>query len=368
MEVLSLNTRFAEMDRQEVRRVVGFYSKALREAAERAIRFDNERVNEFRDAILRLADELDGSGQHGLDPIHEKFGESLAAFQRDGEGHLRVIREKLDEANGALASMVVSVSDMGTSHQAELEQEVDRLRMLHHLDDLARLRAELADATNRMAASLEGMRREHQMVVSQMRDEIRSLHREVDARASRPPQSIPVSAPALKAALTGSAPAESTPAESTLPESTNGAGRREIERLLRGRTEADEPVTLLIVWMRNLAPMFSQHAPELVLDLMAAASARLDQVLQGRGRWAKWEDDCFIVCVPRSKNEVTRVTQDVAMRLNEGYLLQRSDGAHHLALKVSIGMVDRTKDENADTMLARAGKLATSMRSRPQAA
>ncbi|MDX2180690.1 MAG: hypothetical protein SFV18_13925 [Bryobacteraceae bacterium] len=355
MEVLSLNTRFAEMDRQEVRRVVSFYSKALREAAERAIRFDDDRVNEFREALLHLAEELEGSGQHGLDPIHEKFGESMAAFQRDGEGHLRTLREKLEEASGALANMVVSVSDLGTSHQADLEQEVDRLRLLQHVEDIVRLRAELADATARMSASLEGMRREHQMVVTQMRDEIRSLHREMESRSVRPPRPEPVSAE----------PAE-TPAPASEP--TIGTGRREIERLLRDRTEADEPVTLLIVWMRNLAPMFTQHPPELVLDLMAAASARLDQVLQGRGRWSKWEDDCYIVCVPRAKSEVTRVAQDVAMRLNEGYLLQRCDGAHHLALKVSIGMVDRTKDESADTMLARAGKLTTNMRSRPQAA
>jgi GGDEF domain-containing protein len=371
MEVLSLKQRFAEMDRVEERAgLIALYGETLRIAGETAIRFDRERAARHQESLRRLAFHVNESPRVLLDPIHREFGALQTAYQREGEQSIEYLREQLASTSELAQQMMANLSSMSTAHHTDLETEISSLRKLEEIDDLARLRAEIASTALRMTASMESIKREHAIAIAQMRDEIQTLHRELSRPAARQCEvAAPVEAPEpMPARGSVSVPASSAEAPATGGPTSRpepGMSPRELQAAIKSKAESGEAISLLIVWMRNLAQLFTRHPPELVIELMKTAAERLDRSLQESRLWAKWEDDSFLVCLPCAKPEAARTSADLTTALNQTYALSSGGRVQPLNLKVAVGVVDRNRGETADQMLGRVDQLIKNLRSRP---
>lgn len=165
---------------------------------------------------------------------------------------------------------------------------------------------------------------------------------------------------ALNAAIAPPAP----PAMPAVPEQF-GMRRRDLENMIRMKVESTETFCLMIVWLRNLPMLFNKHQPDVVLETMNAAARRLGKTLVGNPLWSKWEDDSFVVFVGQPKANAQKASKEIADKLNAVYSIESPDGPVEVALRVAAGVVDRTKDENADHLLGRAQQLIKNLRAMP---
>jgi GGDEF domain-containing protein len=165
---------------------------------------------------------------------------------------------------------------------------------------------------------------------------------------------------ALNAAIAPPAPA----AMPAAPEQF-GMRRRDLENMIRMKVESTETFCLMIVWLRNLPMLFNKHQPDVVLETMNAAARRLGKTLVGNPLWSKWEDDSFVVFVGQPKANAQKASKEIADKLNAVYSIESPNGTVEVSLRVAAGVVDRTKDENADHLLGRAQQLIKNLRAMP---
>ncbi|MCX6596969.1 MAG: hypothetical protein NTV70_11455 [Acidobacteria bacterium] len=455
MQLLSLKKNIDDLDRmdRERRDIYAAIGETIRVVGETAIRFDDEQTNRHKGRLQRLAEQLETSPKELLGGVQREFKLHQTSYQGEAEEYIYALRANLTSTARLLQEMMSNVDVRGSHHQADLGQEIDNLRALQQIEDLAQLKLELGTVASRMSQSLEELKREHQMMVAQMRDELQALHRELANRKmpspppapkpaapsaqtpppspARPPQPASPVAPAAEsqrpvapATLCPASSADTAPqagvgiveqpavtdtvaspvpkpAEPAIPASQRptidygmeptaaeltalnsavapeppppppaepeqfGMRRRDLENMIRMKVESTDTFCLMIVWLRNLPALFNKHQPDVVLETMNAAARRLGKTLVGNPLWSKWEDDSFVVFVGQPKANAQKASKEIADKLNAVYSIESPNGPVEVALRVAAGVVDRTKDENADHLLGRAQQLIKNLRAMP---
>ena len=486
MQLLSLKKNIDDLDRmdRERRELYAAIGQTIRVVGETAIRFDDEQTNRYKGRLRQLAERLDTSPRELLSGVQREFKTHQSGYQAEAEEYIFALRANLTSTARLLQEMMANVDVRGSSHQTDLGQEINNLRALQQIEDLAQLKLELGNVTTRMSQSLEELKREHQMMVAQMRDELQALHRELNNRqastpppprqspspangtatgpATPPPPPAPAAGPVAGSPTAGPTNQPETPvaaapptdavapasipaahpvpdkeadvpppvATPDLPSPTGGAPaptapstpapleglsgpvapqvppmpkfglepvaselaalnsavappsapappapaaepeqlgmrRRDLENMIRMKVESTDLFCLMIVWLRNLPTLFNKHQPDVVLETMTAAARRLNKTLVGNPLWSKWEDDSFIVFVAQPKANAQKASKEIADKLNAVYSIDTPDGPVEVALRVAAGVVDRTKDENADHLLGRAQQLIKNLRAMP---
>ncbi|MCX6592079.1 MAG: hypothetical protein NTZ56_11180 [Acidobacteria bacterium] len=197
MQLLSLKKNIDDLDRmdRERRDVYEAIVNTIRVVGETTIRFDDEQASRHKARLIRLAEQLGSSPKELLGGVQREFAGHQTRFQSEAEEYIHALRANLSSTARLLQEMMANVDVRGSNHQTDLGQEIENLRSLQQLEDLAQLKLELGSISNRMSQSLEDLRREHQMMVAQMRDELQALHRELANRKmpSAPTAPQPVS-------------------------------------------------------------------------------------------------------------------------------------------------------------------------------
>lgn len=202
------------MDRER-RDVYEAMVNTIRVVGETTIRFDDEQANRHKARLIRLAEQLGSSPKELLSGVQREFAVHQTGFQAEAEEYIHALRANLTSTARLLQEMMANVDVRGSNHQTDLGQEIENLRALQQLEDIAQLKLELGSISTRMSQSLEDLRREHQMMVAQMRDELQALHRELANRkmpASPPSPVNPAPAPPANTAPTYNGPPARVPA------------------------------------------------------------------------------------------------------------------------------------------------------------
>lgn len=371
MEVLSLARSIRELDRIEADRriVVDAYVGAIRSSAETLVEFETSVREKTSVSLSRLADNVDQQPQpETIRGSRTELFTLLDEYRRSGEEYVRALRNNLSATSKTLQQMLTQVSGVGTSHHARIEESLDSLRGLQQIDDLVRLKAGLNETTSNLSRQVDDMKRDHQMVVAQLKDEILTLHRQMAAKPEKdspfqssppPPHSSSPAEPAARETAVTPAPPP-VPEEPPVPQ---GMRRKELEDVIRERAEQGETFCLSVAWLSNLAMLFTRFAPDVVLEVMNRVAGRLDGSLAGNPFWAKWDDDCYVALMPVPKADATRTTQALAANLSGGYQVTHQGSAHEPNLKVTVGVIERNKNESGEKFVARLGMLLKTLRS-----
>jgi GGDEF domain-containing protein len=138
--------------------------------------------------------------------------------------------------------------------------------------------------------------------------------------------------------------------------------RKELEDVIRERAEQGETFCLTVAWLSNLAVLFTRFAPDVVLEVMNRVAGRLDGALGGNPFWAKWDDDCYVALMPLPKADANRTSQAAAARLSGVYPITHQGATHEPNIKVTVGVIERNKNEGGDKLIARLGMLLKTLR------
>lgn len=358
VELFSLNKHIAELDRMEATRnlTMSCYAAAIRSVADHVVRFEGMFVEQHRQEMLKLAGLLEENDDAAaLKRSRVAFATAQQRFQHQAEDRLAELRSNLSATSKLLQDMMTQFSGVGAKHHQGLEGDIQQLKALQALAELESLKMAVGETADRMSVRLEEMKRENQLVITQLQDEIRSLHRELEQkRSDSKPETVEPAAAIRELA-----------AAASQREEVAGMRRQDLESALRNRAEQGDTYCLTVVWLSNLAQLFTRYKPDLVLDLMAAAANRLVETVGDKALWAKWEDDCFVVHSAQAKPAAAKFSQELAARLSGDYEISHNGEAARLHLKVTAGVVERGKDDSFERVVQRADQLVKSLRALP---
>ena len=349
LEVLSLSRSITEIDRVEDHRpsddqrrvLLGHYINVICAVSDHAIRADLAAVESYQKSIRELLQRLDGDpSPEVLAASPRQFAEAQKVFQQDTEKQVEELRSNLTMTSRMVKELMVQLTGIGTSHHESLQGDIESLRRLQMLDSLEKVRSGLGDMASRMSARLQQLQKEHQLTVVQLRDEIRTLHRQLEHR--EPPPAAPV--PPAE-------PARVTIAPVVKPAPFQGLRRQEFENAIRSMAEDGETFCLSVIWMSNLGHLFTEHEPEVVLELMLAASLRLGNMLTSNKLWTRWDDDVFTVCLGVPKPDTRKASENLASRLDGTYRVNKGGQQAHVELEIRSTLLEHSAGDPYDRLI-----------------
>ncbi len=360
LEVLSLSRNLPEVPRAqdppevEDRKIKGHppandcrriilrhYIDVIRATSDYAARVNSEAVKTYQKAIQQLCERLnDDSPLEIIAASPQQFVEAQKMLQHDTENQVEELRSNLTATSRMMKELMSQLTGIGTSHHESLQGDIEGLRQLQMLDSLEKVRSGLGDMASRMTARLHQLQKEHQLTIVQLQDEIRTLHRQLDHRE---PAHAPLPQPVL--------PARTAAAPSKRPAPFQGLRRQEFENAVRSMAEDGETFCLSVIWMSNLGHLFTQHEPEVVLELMLAASLRLGNMQTANKLWTRWDDDVFTVCLGTPKPETRKTSETLAGRLNGTYRVNKGGQDAHVDLEIRSTLVEHSAGEPYDRLI-----------------
>ncbi len=323
MQILSLSKKIAELDQLEARQqTAACFSQFLKDVAEQLIEVEKTAAGLCRQGLhdaARTIQEAPAIADVSDGRISAR--NFLEEFRRSSEIHLARLRETLAAATRTLQQIVSSSArEVGTYHRT-IQADIEHLRSVSQTGDLSSLRREVRRTTDDMTNHLNEMRYAHDAVVTQLRDEILTLHREIEKQG--PERTVPI-------------------------HSGNGMRRGDFETSVRLRAGDQQGFCLTVLWMANLGQLFRQYSSEVVLQLIGLAESRIATALEHDSFWARWEDDCFIVCFPESKEATIRLAEELSTRLSRKYRLVDRGFVHDLHLRIVAGTVEHASGTDID--------------------
>ncbi len=351
--------------------LLGYFSQNVRTTARSLIRFEGSIVARQQDLLVVEAARIEESrSDEDLQSACGQVEKVLGEHRERGESHLAAMRENLSSTGKVLQSVLTQISGAGAAHHNGLETDLDRLRDISHMEEIDRLRAALRETTERMSQRLAVMKREHQLVITQLRDEIRILHEELDVRqaaeirATRSSAPVPA-APQPASEDSGARATEpaSPPAPAVEIEVPEGMRRAEFEEVLRVKADQDEPYALAIILLSNLADLFAEHEPALVLSLLDSAARSVVEGFVGNPFWIRWEDDCFLLCTHYRGTAAAAWADDLAERVSGPRMVRAGSSSANLTLQINAATLDSATQETPASILGRTSELIRSLRS-----
>jgi GGDEF domain-containing protein len=334
------------------------FAATVQTAAKHLIHTTDDSVESCREGLLAAASMIAASG--GGDAFRDgatATGASLERFGSEGNRYIQSLRSNLTQTTAMVQRMMTQLSGMGGDHHEALHGDIQELKVIAQSNSLLELRAALEEAAARMAERLEQLKREQQLIIAALQDEIRTLHLQLSARSTAPappPSSITPLADAVAAA----------PAIALEPavRVIEGMRRDSFEKALQLKVEQGEIFSVSILWLSNLANLFTRYDSEIVLEVMHRASGRLEAALINNPLWTRWEDDCFVVATSEPKSAAARSSQDLANQLSGQYTSNKDGRKTDINLRVVVGLVERTKPDNAEKTFQRISQMIRNLR------
>lgn len=364
VEVLSLAKRITELERVEAVRtqLLSYCARGARASARTLVEFDEARVTELRDLLHLEAARIENAQTNSeLHAAYNQIDAILEEHRSAGESYLRILRENLNSTARVLQAVLNQMAGSGAAHHDALEEDLERLKEIAHIEDIETLKRALHETAAQLAEKLQSMRREHQLIVTQLRDEIRILHQELQERAQ---MQIPSPAPsAAEPCVPATSPSQKPHPEHVSEEVLLGMKRPEFAEVLKVKSEQGESYSLVAFLLSNLGELFAKHEPAAVIALMDASARRVIDAFAGNPFWIRWEDDCFLVCTHYRGAAANGWATDVAERLSGTQRVRTDAGAIELPLVVAAASIDARPADSPESLLERASDLILSLRS-----
>ncbi|MCX6625303.1 MAG: diguanylate cyclase [Acidobacteria bacterium] len=306
------------------------YREALQAVRDNVVEVDARAAAEHKDrlsSIVRLFDQV--TDRDAFLETATVLRTELRGYQETTSRHLGRLHHQLSATVSALQQMMESLASGSENQQDRLKSEMERLKALMRIEDLATLRSGISESLNGISGCIDHIHRQNQLVVAQLRDEIRTLHSRVES-------------------------AERTAAVDPV---TGTMNRREVEVSIQREVSSSTSFCLIFVWVKNLKLLQRQYGRKISDDLTIAACRRFTEVVEQRGSVGRWSDDELIAIVRVQKTEAIRLCKDLPSQLKGPHECTHQGRTLHLLLQVSAGVVEARPGERAERLLDRADTL-----------
>ncbi len=372
--MLSIAKNIAELDRLANARgdVLASYAQTVRDTAAHLPEIRREFLTPCQDGLRAAATIIEGAREpEQWQEAGTAVRNALARFREETTRFVQSLQNNLASTSAMLQRLMGQLGSMGGDQHEGLQRDLGQLREVVHHDDVTAIRRVVSETADRMMVRLEELKREQSLVVAQLQEEIQILHRQLADRASasRPAAPAPALQPAPHAAVPNATVVDGLPNPAAAPEPApepevpNGMRREEFAAALKLKADQGENFSVSIFWLSNLAQLFTRHEPDVVIEMMNLATARIRESVLDNPLWTRWEDDCFAICTNESKAQAARSSQALSAHISGEYAVPLHGQTTRLPLRVVVGVVERSKDESADKTMARLNQMAKSLRS-----
>jgi GGDEF domain-containing protein len=238
--------------------------------------------------------------------------DELRDYRNKAAAFLGGLREELSGKAHALDLIVDAMATDDGDHEDRLRQSLASLRELADSPVASPIRTALATVSDRLEEGVEQIKRQNKITIGQFRVEIQMLHSQVEA---------------LRAASSRSGCAYLN-------------SRLEMETRISAVVETRKPFFLLLLSIRNLAPIEMQFGARARMDVMAAFTERAHKGMPDNAVFGRWSEAQFIGMIVADKAEATALATRLAQQLSEPCDSSENGQPPRPAPQVDVAVVD----------------------------
>jgi hypothetical protein len=237
------------------------YGLAIQAVARYAVDVDPALTASFRAHLTTIEEQSRAaSSADQLRSAQSSFRGELREYRDQSATQLQKMRQEVVNATAAMTIFANTVASNGEDHEQQVSAQLHSLESSAQVDNVEHLRGAIGTAVAGIQASVEQIQRSNHLVVAQLQDEIRVLHLQFEEDR--------------KALFTDRA---------------SGAwNRQKIDMHLDNLLRQNQPFCLLLVRIRNLKRLESQHPRTIVEGTLKALISRFAAMTGEEaviGRW-----------------------------------------------------------------------------------
>ena len=265
-----------------------------------------------------------------LRDAQSSFRGELREYRDKSDVQLKKMRQEVENATSAMMVFAETVASNGENHEEEVRAKLQDLQAIAKKDSIEEIRGGIGAAVAGILPSVELMQRGNQLVVAQLHDEIRVLHQQI--------------AQERKALYTDRA---------------SGAwNRQKIDTHIDNLLRQNQPFCIVLVWVRNLKRLDTQHSRTVVEATLQAMISRLAALLGEEALIGRWSLDQFVAILDLPAAQAASLSAEAGIKLSGIYVVQENGLAQKVAVQAVAGVVNRAAGANADSFHRKLQQLA----------
>jgi GGDEF domain-containing protein len=314
--------------------VLECYALAIDSSAHYAVEVDLALAAEFR-KHLKVIEEQSRSAVsvEQVRAAQSSFRGELREYRDKSSEQLKKLRREMADASAAMAVFAATVTSNGEDHEQQVRAQLNNLESAAKSLKIDEVRSGIGAAVAGIQASVEQIQRGNQLVVVQLQDEIRALHRQIEEER--------------KALYTDSA---------------SGAwNRSKIDTHIDNLLRQNQPFCLLLVRVRNLKRIDSQHSRTVLEGTLKALVARFSGLIGDGPAIGRWSADQFVAVLDLLPAQAISLSTEAGARLSGVYAIQENGQSQKVTVQATTGVIDRAAGASADTFHRRLEQLTSAI-------
>lgn len=323
-QLISIRKATDELDRLEelLMVVASAYGNSIKSAGQYVVECDPLEASHFQEHIGGIKTKADRAATaEDWQSVGAAFRGELRDYRDKAIGRIQKMRSDLKAAASAMEIFATSVAASGADHKEHLEGALSQLHSTATSNDLGRIRVIVETATQTIATSFEKMEKEHTAVIVQLRDELRLLHEQRDAER--------------RAAF--------------LDRATGVWNRQKIDSNVDELLSRDESFCILMVCLRNLPRLETQHSRTVIEGAIKALLQRFSAMTGEDAMIGRWSKEAFAAILQIDAAVAIGVSREVSKQLTGTYAVQENGLAESVSLQTVGGVIDRASGTDASS-------------------
>jgi GGDEF domain-containing protein len=326
-------SRLEELEKREAlsSAIRDCYTLAIHTTAHYAVEVDAALAVELRANLLKIEDQSRVAvSAEQLRSAQSSFRGELREYRDKSNAQLQKMRKEVENATAAMTIFAETVSSNGENHEHEVAAQLAGLESSARSNNIAAIRNGIGATIAGIQSSVVQIQRSNQLVVAQLQDEIRVLHLQIEQER--------------KALFTDRA---------------SGAwNRQKIDIHLDNLLRQNQPFCLLLVWVRNLKRVDSQHSRTVVEGTLKALITRFSTIMPEDTVIGRWTEDQFVAVLDVPPGQAIPLSAEATRKLSGGYAVQENGMSQTVTLQATAGVIDRNTGADAATFHLKLEQLA----------
>jgi GGDEF domain-containing protein len=290
------------------------YALAIHSTAHYAVEVDPALATAFRDHLKGIEEQsLAAISVQQLHVVQSSFRGELREYRDKSNEQLVKMRREVESATAAMSIFADTVSSSGEDHEKEVANQLKILASATRSDDIREIRGSIGAVVTGIQSSVEQMQRCNQLVILQLQDEIRVLHQQFEQER--------------KALFTD--------------RSSGAWNRQKVDIHLDNVLRQNQPFCMLLIAVRNLKRIESQHSRTVFEGALQALISRLRAITGDEAVIGRWAEDQFVAIVDVPPGRAIPLSAEATRKLSGGYAIQENGLSHTVAVQVTAGVIDR---------------------------
>jgi GGDEF domain-containing protein len=320
--LISIRKSFNELDRlDEVEKrnklfsaVLECYSLAIDSSSHYVVEVDAALAVEFRQHLKVIENQSrSASSVDQLLDAQSSFRGELREYRDKSAEHLKKMRLEVENATAAMMVFAATLATNGENHEQQVQAKLKDLQATAKSGKLDEMRSSIGQAVAGIQTSIEQMQHGNQLIVAQLQDEIRVLHQQIEQER-----------------------------KTLYTDRASGAwNRQKIDTYIDNLLRQNQPFCLLMVWVRNLKRLDTQHSRTVVEGALKAMVARFAAITGEDSVIGRWSPDQFVAVLDLPAARAIALSSEATAKLSGTYAVQENGQSQKVAMQASAGVIDR---------------------------